>query len=289
VLKRPAAAHPDWHGRRSVRVDRSALLLSKLRQAHLSWLFMMNWAGDATARLFSCLQRSLVGLPAGKTIASDPNRCCSSDTARRYSPLPASWKPGPGGQLALESGERSNNSNSNNNWMLSSKCSIRAIPRVGAPQPTSLPLCRSAFGLCGRRRGYVALSTRDLFKGGGDCAAQIRGNRHQGAALDAPTKHGPLILTNSLRRPWTSHGFQASWHIAARNAGIIGVTFHDLRGPPSRALRWSDAPRPRLPLLPGTACATCNQILDANYLHRDPALAESAIKKLETGRPGVVQ
>jgi hypothetical protein len=26
-------------------------------------------------------------------------------------------------------------------------------------------------------------------------------------------------------------------------------------------------------------------ILGANYLHRDPALAENAIRKLETGRP----
>jgi integrase len=50
------------------------------------------------------------------------------------------------------------------------------------------------------------------------------------AALDAAKKHRPLILTNSLRRPWTSHGFQASWRIAATKAGIVGVTFHDLRG-----------------------------------------------------------
>ena len=50
------------------------------------------------------------------------------------------------------------------------------------------------------------------------------------AALDVATKHGPLTLANSLRRPWTSHGFQASWGIAARKAGIVGVTFHDLRG-----------------------------------------------------------
>ena len=28
----------------------------------------------------------------------------------------------------------------------------------------------------------------------------------------------------------TSHGFQASWSIAARKAGIVGVTFNDLRG-----------------------------------------------------------
>ena len=36
--------------------------------------------------------------------------------------------------------------------------------------------------------------------------------------------------TNSYRRPWTSHGFQSSWRIAATKAGIVGVTFHDLRG-----------------------------------------------------------
>jgi hypothetical protein len=30
--------------------------------------------------------------------------------------------------------------------------------------------------------------------------------------------------------PRASHGFQASWGIAARKAGIVGVTFHDLRG-----------------------------------------------------------
>jgi integrase len=50
------------------------------------------------------------------------------------------------------------------------------------------------------------------------------------AGLDAAQKHGPLILVNSLRRPWTSYGFQASWRIAATKAGIVGVTFHDLRG-----------------------------------------------------------
>src|SRR4029077_4408357 len=39
------------------------------------------------------------------------------------------------------------------------------------------------------------------------------------AALDAATKHGPLILTNSLRRPWTWHGFQTLWRIGGPQGG----------------------------------------------------------------------
>ena len=39
-----------------------------------------------------------------------------------------------------------------------------------------------------------------------------------------------MILTDSHGRPWTSHGFQASWGKACKKAGIVGVTFNDLRG-----------------------------------------------------------
>jgi hypothetical protein len=38
-----------------------------------------------------------------------------------------------------------------------------------------------------------------------------------------------------------------------------------------------------LPLLTGHALRDVRSILDAHYLHRDPALAESAIRKLELG------
>ena len=42
------------------------------------------------------------------------------------------------------------------------------------------------------------------------------------AALDAVKKQGPLILTNSLGRPWTSHGFQA---YGARDGILVGAAF----------------------------------------------------------------
>ena len=101
------------------------------------------------------------------------------------------------------------------------------------------------------------------------------------AALDAARKQGPLVLTNSWGRPWTSHGFQASWRIAATKAGIVGLTFHDLRGTAVTRLATTGCTTPEIASLTGHSLRDVNAILDAHYLHRDPALAESAIRKLE--------
>jgi integrase len=105
------------------------------------------------------------------------------------------------------------------------------------------------------------------------------------AALDVATKHGPLILTNNLRRPWTSHGFQSSWGIAAKKAGIVGVTFHDLRGTAVTRLAIVGCTEAEIATVTGHSLRDVRSILDANYLHRDAALGESAIRKLETERP----
>src|SRR5262245_7180079 len=39
-----------------------------------------------------------------------------------------------------------------------------------------------------------------------------------------------MILTSTVNRPWTPDGFRASWRKACAKAGIVGVTFNDLRG-----------------------------------------------------------
>jgi integrase len=101
------------------------------------------------------------------------------------------------------------------------------------------------------------------------------------AALDAAQKHGPLILTNSLRRPWKSHAFQAAWGIATRKAGIVGVTFHDLRGTAVTRLAVVGCTEAEIATITGHSLNDVKSILDANYLHRDPALGENAIRKLE--------
>jgi hypothetical protein len=61
------------------------------------------------------------------------------------------------------------------------------------------------------------------------------------AALDAAakTKRSPSILVNTEGKPWTGDGFRSSWRKACTTAGIVGVTFHDLRGD------GRDAPRAR--------------------------------------------
>ena len=50
------------------------------------------------------------------------------------------------------------------------------------------------------------------------------------AALDAAVKRSTIMLTNSDNKPWTSDGFRASWGKACKAAGVVGVTFNDLRG-----------------------------------------------------------
>jgi integrase len=50
------------------------------------------------------------------------------------------------------------------------------------------------------------------------------------AALDALSRLSPIILLTSEGKPWTPDGFRASFAKARAKAGIVGVTFNDLRG-----------------------------------------------------------
>jgi integrase len=103
------------------------------------------------------------------------------------------------------------------------------------------------------------------------------------AALAAAKKYGPIMLTNKAGRPWTSHGFQASWRMAARKAGIVGITFHDLRGTAVTRLAIAGCTEAEIATITGHSLRDVRSILDAHYLARDPALGENAIRKLEAG------
>lgn len=101
------------------------------------------------------------------------------------------------------------------------------------------------------------------------------------AALDAAPKHSTIILTSTDRRPWTANGFRSSWGKACKAAGIVGVTFHDLRGTAVTRLALAGCTVPEIATITGHSLRDVAAILDSNYLSRDPAMGESAIRKLE--------
>jgi hypothetical protein len=59
------------------------------------------------------------------------------------------------------------------------------------------------------------------------------------------------------------------------------VTFHDLRGTAVTRLALVGCTEAEIATITGLSLASVRTILDAHYLHRDRALAASAIQKLE--------
>jgi integrase len=104
------------------------------------------------------------------------------------------------------------------------------------------------------------------------------------AALDATPKLSPIILVKRDGKPWTSAGFQTAWCRACKRIGLVGLTFHDLRGTAVTRLAIASATEAEIATITGHSLRSVRAILDTHYLARDPALAESAIAKLERGK-----
>jgi len=103
------------------------------------------------------------------------------------------------------------------------------------------------------------------------------------AALDGTPRRSTIILTTIDGRPWTSDGFRASWRKAQAATGVTGVTFNDLRGTAVTRLALVESNEVQIAAVTGHSLRDVRSILDAHYLHRDPALADAAITKLERG------
>jgi integrase len=103
------------------------------------------------------------------------------------------------------------------------------------------------------------------------------------AALDATVRRSTRILTNANGRPWTEDGFRSSWRKACAAVGITGLTFHDLRGMAVTRLAVHGCTEPEIVSITGHSLHDVADILGKHYMHLDPALAENAIRKLETG------
>lgn len=101
-------------------------------------------------------------------------------------------------------------------------------------------------------------------------------------ALDARRgKIGP-VLRNSEGEAWTGDGFRSSWRKACAAVGVVGVTFNDLRGTAVTRLALAGCTEAEIATITGHSMRDVRSILDAHYLHRDPELAKTAIRKLET-------
>ncbi len=101
------------------------------------------------------------------------------------------------------------------------------------------------------------------------------------AVLDGLPRTSPIIMLSSAGRPWTTGSFRVAWHRTARAAKIEDRTFHDLRGTAINRLSLARATVPEIATITGHSLKDVQTILDKSYFHRDVALAESAMDKLE--------
>ncbi len=101
------------------------------------------------------------------------------------------------------------------------------------------------------------------------------------SVLDALPREHPIIMLSSLGRPWTTGSFRVAWHRVAKSAKIEDRTFHDLRGTAVLRLTKAEATVPEIATITGHSLKDVQNILDKSYFHRDVALAESGIRKLE--------
>jgi integrase len=158
-----------------------------------------------------------------------------------------------------------------------------------APAHLHLPLLLALW--TGQRQGDLLALSWSAYDG---TAIRLRQSK-TGAAVSIPageplklaldeaarTRRSPVILLNSQGRPWTSAAFGAAWIVARNKAGIVGVTFNDLRGTAVTRLALAGCNESRIAAITGHSLRDVSRILDAHYLHRDPELARDAIARLE--------
>ena len=143
----------------------------------------------------------------------------------------------------------------------------------------------------GQRQGDLLRLPRSAYDGNWIRLRQAKGGRPVEipvgaplkAKLDATAKRSPIILTTSDGKPWTPDGFRASWGKACKRAGVVGVTFHDLRGTAVTRLAICECTEAQIATITGHSLRSVRAILDTHYLNRDTAMAEIAIRKLERG------
>lgn len=158
---------------------------------------------------------------------------------------------------------------------------------ASAPSHLHLPLILALW--TGQRQGDLLALTWPQFDGEKIRLKQGKTGARVVIPVGAPLKAAlePLrqkvgkVLLNSDGEEWTQDGFRASWRKACARAGVVGVTFNDLRGTAVTRLALADCTEAEIATITGHSLRDVRSILDAHYLSRDPRLGESAIRKLE--------
>jgi integrase len=103
------------------------------------------------------------------------------------------------------------------------------------------------------------------------------------SALDMAPRRSVTTLTNTRGLSWTEDGFGASWRKASRRAGIVDLTFNDLRGTAVTMLSEAGCTPQEIATITGHTLRSVATILE-RYLARTRPLADGAIIKLENAR-----
>jgi integrase len=103
------------------------------------------------------------------------------------------------------------------------------------------------------------------------------------AVLDSTPRKSPVVLTNSYGRPWQQNGFRKAWGAVCRQAGIVDLTFHDLRRTAITRLSETECTPQEIATITGHSLRDVGAIMD-RYSARTEKLAITAIAKLERAR-----
>ena len=101
------------------------------------------------------------------------------------------------------------------------------------------------------------------------------------ALLDTAPKDTIRICCNSRCRPWTKHGFGASWNSELDRLKIEGVTFHDLRGTFITERRREGSSVDDIALISGHSTSDVKSVLERHYLADDQNLSDAVIARME--------
>src|SRR5262245_11721666 len=100
------------------------------------------------------------------------------------------------------------------------------------------------------------------------------------ATVERLPRVSTIMLTNGRGRPWQGNSFRKAWGAITDKAGIVGLTFHDLRGTAVTRLSEAGCTPQEIATYTGWSLRDVQTILD-RYLARTDALRSSALEKLE--------